>query len=71
MTENLYNLSDGKTKTVLEYVEGLKCPEAFTLKQDIKFNEIKKKVSQQGLIANEMLDIIGYNPIGSDAIFDV
>lgn len=70
MTANLSNLSDGKTKEVIEYIKSLELPLGFGLKELIKFEKIKKKALQFGLTANEMLDIIGYSPTGPDAIME-
>ena len=66
---NLFNLSDGKTREVINYVESLELPIDFSLKESKRFNEIKKEASQLGLTANQMLDIIGYSPVGIDEIF--
>ncbi len=67
---NLYTLSDGKTRCVVEYVESLEVPIAFEMKEGERFKEIKKEALTPGLTANRMLDIIGYNPKGRDTIMD-
>ncbi len=68
MKTNLHNLCDGKTRTVRIYVEKLEEPTGFGIKESNNFKETKKKALNRGLSANEMLDIIGFNPTGVDRI---
>ncbi len=68
---NLFNLGDGKTRYVIGYVEQIEIPLEYGLKELDSMKKIKKKALKPGLTANEMLDIIGYNPTGTDAILEV
>ena len=65
---NLFNLGDGKTRTVINYIEKIEAPISFTVNETEEFMKTKEKALQHGLTANEMLDIIGYSPTELDKI---
>ena len=65
---NLFNMGDGKTKWVIRYIKSLEEPLGFGKKESDKFKKTMKEALKLGLTANEMLDIIGYNPTEMDEI---
>jgi len=64
---NLWNLTDGKTRTVIEYIKNIVHPlqNAGNLleKENLKLKkfERKRRFALRGLTANEMLERINYN----------
>lgn len=66
---NLFNLGDGKTRDVIAYIEKIEIPLEYGLKELAKMKRIKEEALKPGLTANQMLDIIGYSPMGIDGIF--
>ena len=67
---NLWNIADGKTKTIIRYINQLKPLPDFTARQTHKFEEIKKKALQT-LNTNKMLKIIGYKYADVDNIYNI
>lgn len=71
MSENLWNLSDGKTRSVISYVERIPLPDdAGSFKQARVIRALKEE-ALSCLTANEMLEKVGYRVGGYPKILDV
>lgn len=65
---NLYNTTDKKLQRTKKYIEDLEPLENWEVSQCKRFNARIKEVLAMDE-ANDMLDAIGFNPIGQDGIF--
>jgi hypothetical protein len=63
--QNLFNITKGKTKLVIAYIENLET----NSKKDKEFEKLKEKALRQ-TTANKMLSVIGYNYEGKDKIYN-
>ena len=69
---NLWNVSqqnNHKTRRVINYIENLQYPEGFGHDDIVRFDKIRREALAK-LIPDEMLERIGYNPVGGDGIYD-
>lgn len=70
MKQNLWNLGHRKTRETIKYIEALQPHPSFISKEDVLFKKIQKSALTK-LTANEMLEDIGFNPMGMDKIYDI
>ena len=65
---NLWNMTDGKTKETIKYIQNLMPRSDWSSKKTQMFEQIKNK-ALKSLTANDMLKIIGYRPNKLDYIY--
>ena len=66
---DLWNLTDGKTKEVLLYVNSLSSSSDMSRSQEMKFDNIKANALSK-LQPNDMLKIVGFRYRGYPLIYD-
>ena len=58
--ENLWNVTEHKTRKVMEHISNLKPRPAFSLGEKDRFEKVKN-IALSKISAEEMLNVIGYN----------